>query len=479
MDRLKATLTSLFLRKTTGVCVGALLACSALSHAQAGVSAEEIKKLGDTLTPYGAEKAGLKVNDVISIPDWTGGIQKKDWPADYKEPGQHHPNPYADDKPLFVVTADNMDEYAEFIPEGHKSLLKTYPDTFNIPVYQSRRSHSAPQWVYDNVKENAATDELTDDYNGVTGAYGGVPFPILSDDPEIAGVQAIWNHIARFRGVYVTRNSSDVAVYQNGTYELVSSSQEVFFNYYNPEGSLSTLDNMMFYYLSSTHAPARLAGTATLVYEPINHKEKSRQAWTYNAGQRRVRLAPTLAFDALIPASDGLRTADDTDMYNGAPAERYNWKLVGLQTKFIPYNNYKLDDPTVKYDQILEVGHINPDFTRYEAHRVWVVEGQVKDGQRHIYAKRRFYIDEDSWSIASADQYDVRDNLWRVSVAYLKNYYEVPTTWSALEVFHDLQAKRYHVQFLDNEADKILEFANQAPDKGKFNPNQLKRMGRR
>ncbi|HBF09198.1 MAG TPA: DUF1329 domain-containing protein, partial [Gammaproteobacteria bacterium] len=144
MDRLKATLTSLFLRKTTGVCVGALLACSALSHAQAGVSAEEIKKLGDTLTPYGAEKAGLKVNDVISIPDWTGGIQKKDWPADYKEPGQHHPNPYADDKPLFVVTADNMDEYAEFIPEGHKSLLKTYPDTFNIPVYQSRRSHSAP-----------------------------------------------------------------------------------------------------------------------------------------------------------------------------------------------------------------------------------------------------------------------------------------------------------------------------------------------
>ena len=62
MDLLKATLTSLFLRKTTGVCVGALLACSALSHAQAGVSAEEIKKLGDTLTPYGAEKAGLKVN---------------------------------------------------------------------------------------------------------------------------------------------------------------------------------------------------------------------------------------------------------------------------------------------------------------------------------------------------------------------------------------------------------------------------------
>lgn len=442
------------------------------------VLAADPSMLGGELTPYGAKAAGETLESDLVIPKWEGGIQKQDWPASYKKPGQHHPDPYAADQPLFTITAENMQEYEELLTDGHKALLKTYPKTFNLPVYESRRSHSAPQWVYDNIAKNATRAALTEDGNGVTNTYGGIPFPIIDPTDKDAAIKALWNHMTRFRGVYAVRDASEVAVHQNGDYQLVASKQQVHFNYYDVDGSFETLDNILFYYLSTTTAPARLAGTATLVHEPLNHVQTPRQAWKYNAGQRRVRRAPSLAFDAPIAAADGLRTADDTEIFNGSP-ERYDWKLIGIQNKIIPYNNFKLDDPSVSYKEMLQQGHVKSDLARYEVHRVWVIEGTLKPGARHIYGKRRFYIDEDSWTIAVADQYDVRGNLWRVSVSYLKNYYDLPTTWSALDVFHDLQAKRYHVQFLDNESETTLIFAQQPPDADIFTPQYLRRMGRR
>ena len=57
------------------------------------------------------------------------------------------------------------------------------------------------------------------------------------------------------------------------------------------------------------------------------------------------------------------------------------------------------------------------------------------------------------------DQYDGRGELWRVAIAYLQNYYELPTTWSALDVLHDLQARRYHVQHLDNQESSSIDFS--------------------
>ena len=327
----------------------------------AKVEQAQAQELGVSLTPYGAEKQGASVqlpdDSMLTIPEWRGGLLKKDWPENYTKAGQHHPDPYKDDQPLFTINQSNMADYDSLLTEGHKALLKTYP-TFNMPVFQSRRSHSAPQWVYDNIAENALKAELTADGNGVRGAYGGVAFPILNDSPE-AALQVVWNHMTRFRGVYVLRDASEVAVHQNGDYQLVSSVQDVYFNYYRQDGGLDTLNNILFYYLSTTNAPARLAGSSTLVHEPLNHVENPRQAWKYNAGQRRVRRAPSLAFDAPIAAADGLRTADDTDIYNGSP-ERYNWELIGLQEKIIPYNNYQLDDPSISYARLLQKGHIDP-----------------------------------------------------------------------------------------------------------------------
>jgi len=237
------------------------------------------------------------------------------------------------------------------------------------------------------------------------------------------------------------------------------------------------LNNVAIYYLSFTKAPARLAGGAVLAHETLNQIKEGRRAWGYNAGQRRVRKAPNLAYDTPVAAADGLRTIDETDMYNGAP-DRYDWKLIGKKEIYIPYNNYRVGSPEVSYKELLIPGHINPEFARYEKHRVWVVEANLKEGSRHIYHKRRFYIDEDSWGAAIIDMYDERNELYRVSMAYLKSYYEIPATWTAMDVYHDLQARRYHVQGMDNEERTTMDFSLASPGTRYFTPQELRRRGR-
>ncbi|MDH4558552.1 DUF1329 domain-containing protein [Pseudomonas sp. BN417] len=454
------------LKKLPLISAAVALALSA-SSALASVAPQDVAKLGTSLTPFGAEKGG---NAAGTIPAWTGGITQA--PAGYK-PGQHHLDPFPEDKPLFTITKANLDQYKANLTPGQIALFNAYPNSFQMPVYQTRRTGSAPQWVYDNTVKNASSAKLLDGGNGYADAYGGIPFPI----PQ-SGVEALWNHIVRYRGSYIVRRASEVAVQRNGDYSLVTSQQEALFKYYNPKGSYADLNNVLFYYLSFTKSPARLAGGATLVHETLDQVQEPRQAWGYNAGQRRVRRAPNLAYDTPIAAADGLRTADDTDMFNGAP-DRYDWKLVGKKELYIPYNNYKVSSPEVKYKDLLQPGHLNPAFTRNELHRVWVVEGTLKEGARHIYSKRTLYLDEDSWQAAVVDQYDGRGELWRVSMAYLKNYYDLPTTWSALDVFHDLQARRYHVQNLDNEEPTTIDFTQAIPDDGYFKPSALRRRGTR
>jgi len=456
------------MKKNNWIAAGALALSLAAPSLMAAVSVEQAERLKNELTPLGAERAGNKSGD---IPPWRGGLTLP--PVEYSKAGQHHPDPYAADKPLFTITAANMKQYQEFLTDGQKAMFKTYPDTFRMPIYQTRRTAAAPEWVYDNTYKNALRAELAENGNGLLYAYGGIPFPIAQN-----GLEAIWNHITRWRGVYLTRRASEIAVQVNGDYSLVTVQQEVEFNYYRQDRSINDLDNILFYYLSFTKAPARLAGGAVLVHETLNQVDEPRQAWGYNAGQRRVRRAPNLAYDTPIAAADGLRYADDTDMFNGAP-DRYDWKLVGKKEIYIPYNNYKLSSNQTSYDDIIKPGHLNPGFTRYEKHRVWVVEANLKEGSRHVYHKRRFYLDEDTWGIAAADLYDSAGELWRVNMAYIKTFYELPVTWTTLDVFHDLKAKRYHVQGLDNEEQKTIDFSDKPPGERYFTPSELRRRGRR
>lgn len=460
------------MRHNKNMLLGSLVALSLLTTpALAAVSSSEAARLGNELTPFGSPKQG---NASGTIPPWTGGLTPEDLPASYEGSGDHHENPFPEDEVLFTITASNMEQYSEHLTDGLKAMLETYPTTFRIPVYRTRRTHAVPEWVAENTRDNATSATIVGQSAGIDGAYGGYPFPILHGNDEQKAWQVIWNHLTRWRGVHVVRRSSEVAVQPDGDYSLVTAQVEGAFNYYNPEGDESTLDNVIFYYLSFTLSPARLAGGAILIHETLNQIKNPRNGWGYNAGQRRVRRAPNLGYDSPIAASDNLRTADDTDIFNGA-MDRYNWTYQGKKEIYVPYNNYKIAQQGLLYEDILGIAHVNPEYMRYELHRVHVVEATLKDGERHIYHKRRFYVDEDSWSTLLLDQYDARGDLWRVSMSVAKNFYEVPTTWSALEVFHDLQARRYHVQGLDTEEPKTQVFSDEMPNKRYYSPSSLRR----
>lgn len=439
--------------------------CSLTAHAK--ISAADAAKLDKELTPLGAERAANKDG---SIPAWTGGITTP--PAGYKV-GDHHPDPFAADKIEYTITAKNVADYKNVLTPGQVKMFETYPETFKMNVYKTQRSASFPEHVYKAIRANATRAELIQDGNGIRGAAVGIPFPQPKD-----GLEAIWNHILRYRGEGLSRHGGQAAPTASGDYTYIGFDESLMLPYdmkgAKPEDLEQT--NILFKFKQKVSEPARLAGTALLVHETMDQIKTPRQAWTYNTGQRRVRRAPNVAYDAPGTASDGLRTTDDFDMFNGAP-NRYTWTLKGKQELLIPYNDYKLHSDKVKYDDIIKPGHINPDLVRYEKHRVWVVEANLKPDTRHIYKKRVFFIDEDSWQVAITDIYDNRDELYRVGMAHEINYYEVPTQWSTLEVFHDLQSRRYIAIGLDNET-SMYDFSAELDD-NEFTPSALRREGRR
>ncbi len=171
-----------------------------------------------------------------------------------------------------------------------------------------------------------------------------------------------------------------------------------------------------------------------------------------------------------------LRTTDNYDMYNGSP-DRYNWKLVGKKELYIPYNSYKLLDTNTKYSSMVQAGHLNPDYLRYELHRVWQVEATLKEGARHVYAKRTFFIDEDTWAASVIDQYDSRGELWKLSEGHGIQFYDVNTPWMAAETIHDINSGRYLVTGLSNEEPKFMVWGGKA-SRREFTSAALRRMGR-
>ncbi len=456
------------LNKTGLAALVALTVCS--TGVLAKVGSQEAAKLGVTgtpLTPMGAERAGNKDG---SIPEWTGGITQA--PAGYKV-GDHHPDPFADDKPLFEITAANYKQYGDKLSPGQVAMFEKYKD-FKMVVYPTRRSASFPQRNYEMSIKNATTGELVNDGEGVADVAEGLPFPILDSDPVKAGYEAIWNHKLKYKGVSVSRWNNQAVPTASGEYTLIRFKEEILGLYYKPGNTIKDINNILVYFYEDVVSPPRLAGSVLLVHETLDSKLEPRQAWVYNPGQRRVRRAPNVAYDNPGTAADGLRTNDMTDMFNGA-MDRFNWKLLGKKEMYVPYNAYKAHSDKVKDSDLIKPGHLNQDLLRYELHRVWVVDAKLKEGQRHINNRRTFYLDEDSWQILEIDHYDNQDKLWRYSEAPSVNYYEVPVFWSTLEVHYDLKSGRYLVQGLDNQETEYDFSFKTTPDN--FSPQSLRQRG--
>ena len=429
----------------------------------AAVSADEAAKLGTSLTPMGAEMAG---NAAGTIPAWkplatnAGTVDSKGFLS----------NPYGSEQPLFTITAQNVEQYKDKLAPGQYAMFKRYPETFKMPVYPSHRGATVPADVFAAIKRNATSTNLVSGGNGLENFETAIPFPI----PK-SGVEVIWNHITRYRGGSVTRLVTQATPQANGSYSLVYFQDQFVFRDKMKDYDPKNPGNILFYFKQKVTAPARLAGGVLLVHETLDQVKEPRSAWVYNAGQRRVRRAPQVSYDGPGTAADGLRTSDNLDMYNGAP-DRYDWKLEGKKEMYIASDSYKLDSPTLKYADIIKAGHINQDLARYELRRVWHVVATLKEGQRHIYAKRDFYIDEDTWQAAVIDQYDGRNQLWRVSEAHSQPYYNVEVPWITLEAIYDLQSGRYLALGMKNEEKRAYNF-NFTASKADFQPAALRQSG--
>jgi Protein of unknown function (DUF1329) len=449
---------------------GLLAAAGIAALAMAAATTEQAARLGAELTPMGATKAA---NAAGTIPAWDGGLRSAEQAgAPGFKAGGHHPDPYASDKPLYRVDAASMSRFDANLTAGHKALLNAYKGSYFLNVYPSHRSAAFPERIYEATKANATTAKLTGSGNGVSGAIIGVPFPIPS-----SGLEVIWNHILRYRVDVAERVIGQAAVSRAGAYNLVKLRDETMAAYSLPGATEEGLDNVIIYFIQETLAPARLAGEILLVHETLDQSVEHRKAWLYNPGQRRVRRAPNVAFDNPGTGSDGLRTSDQFDIYNGSP-ERYDWKLVGKKEIIVPYNAYRLHSDKLRNADILNPLHIDQQHARYELHRVWVVDATLKPGQRHVYKRRTFYIDEDSWQILVVDCYDNRDQLWRVQEGHSISYYDIPTFWTTLELTYDLQSGRYLALGLDNEEPRTVNFAAKrtAAD---FTPAAIARRGTR
>ncbi len=436
----------------------ALSLAGASQFAMAKVSADEAAKLGAELTPIGAEKKG----NGGAIPEWTGGM-----PRSGDISGAHPSNPaIAGESVEITINKANMAKYADKLTAGHKALLERYGDTYKMNVYKTHRTVSWPAEIYAATKKNATTAELegTDD---IRNAALGFPFPIPKSAAEV-----IWNHKTRWRGDAVTRYNNQAIVQANGTYQITKLTEEVKFKYGSIKNPAPLSENMNLLYLSEVIAPPRLAGQLLLVHETMNQVTGPRQAWLYNPGLRRTRRAPNVAYDNPYEGTDGNQFNDQVDMYNGA-MDRYNWTLLGKKDMYIPYNSYKIAGKDVKYADMIQPKHLNQDLSRYELHRVWVVDANLRDGTSHTFGRRTFYVDEDSWTIAAIDCYDKRGEMYKVQEAHLVFASSIQSMGGTPEVIYDLQSGRTFLTALANE-DKPNDFSVSFDDKD-FTPKALKK----
>ncbi len=392
------------------------------------------------LTPAGAERAGT--SDGL-VPAWSGGLREP--PAGWR-PEMGYVNPFPDDRPITVISKANRERFHAELSPGLIALLDRVPD-FQMPLYATRRTAAYPDAV-------VAQDAI-------------VPFP----RPR-TGEEVMQNVVQRYLGGSITREGRAYPVRANGEYYAIGTWSRRFYASHL-EGAP---EQLLFAAIGGFQSPASLRGNLALVHEPRSLQTKSRQAWLYNAAQRRVRRAPDLAYDAVSDGSEGLLTVDQVDGFNGA-TDRYDWQLLGKRTLIVPYNTYSIAERGVKESSLIRRGSVNGALMRYERHRVWVVESVLKSGQSHIYAKRRFYVDEDSWTVLIEEATSRRGDLWRVALHGVVQFYDAITPGIRLSIYHDLDSGSYLVSGLDGDRQPSIRFGARA-DFSEFLPDALRRLAR-
>ena len=446
-----------------------VLSCVTSTISYAKVSQEKAAEIGKSLTWSGAEIAGTADG---TIPAYTGGFDMSLIPAGWKS-GMPYTNPFPEDKVLLTINASNVDQHKDKLAPGTVAMINTYPDTYYLNIYKTRRTAGATDAAKADILFNATNAILAPGKSGVLNMQGSTPFPIPNE-----GVEAVWNHVIRWRGgMRVIKKEATFAPQVDGSFSKATITVNFFFNPEFKKGG--PRDDIIFFYTSKVNSPSRLTGEIILLHETANQSEHPRIAWKYYTGQRRVRRAPDAGHDAPSADADGLFVSDQVDGINGEVSERFSWEIIGKQELYIPYNNFDMNQSNVKYKDLIKRGHIDPHWTRWELHRVWVVKGMLKEGSRHVYGTRVLFIDEDSWQIGIHDMYDVKGNLWRTMDMFTTVFWDANISWVQAYSTYDLLAKRYYIRGVINEEDPFVFDQPGVKAIKSYTPAALRRMGRR
>jgi hypothetical protein len=406
----------------------------------------------EELNPMGGIVRG---NAEGTIPTWSGGLKRA---ASHKG---RVVNPFADDKVLYTITGQNLDAYAHLLSAGQQAMLKQYPDSFVIPVYPSRRSASYPGFVYEALLKNRETATLITEgvKTGVRNATITSPFP----EPE-NGLQAVWNHTMRWRGILLTRETSWVPVTAGGRYRPLLLREEIAFPYASPlyrghqdpdSGHQDPAQTSAPGYSTATIAvkrkfisPGSVSGQGYLYYDTYDYTLRERMRWVHVPQLKRVLRLPRARLDQPLALAAGIVGLDDRDLYKGSP-ELFDWELLGRHEMLVPYNAYALDNYQLSFKDLIDKHHLNQQHTRYELHRVWKVVGTAK-GPKSTYGKRIFYIDEDTWQIVLGEKYDRAGELVMHAEAHTQNFYDVPVVFTGVNVYYRLDDRRFLVTDINN-----------------------------
>jgi len=402
-------------------------------------------------TPLGAPLAG---NADGSLSSWSG-------PKSYTDAQRHvryqtildtprermqdliYPIGMQDEKPLFTITRENLAQHQARLTPAQIAMFGRFKG-YRMPIYPSRRTAFYSDAYIAATNKNRASAKLLG-VDKVVGAALGIPFP----EPK-SGAEALWNHKLRYRSDSLRRYQNQLLVRSDGNFTVTRVQEDVLFVYANVK-TPGNSDGPVMYYRSETLAPPKDAGQMLLVQDLGGE----RIAYIYNPGTQRVRRAPNVGYDAPAMGTDNQQFNDQIDSFNG-PLDRYDWKLAGKREIYIPYNSLQMLSKNIKYKDIVGRDGINQDQTRYELHRVWVVEATLRPGTSHQFRRRTFYLDEDSWGIALVDCYDDRGQVWKLQEAHLATIPFFPSVVPAAEVIYDLQSLRYFVTSVSNED----QFAN-------------------
>jgi hypothetical protein len=399
-----------------------------------GASPQELERLGKDLTAVGAEKGPNKDG---TIPAWSG--------MDKAPPGwslgklrMEHWKHKAE-KPSFFIDASNVEKYADKLSPGQIHLLKTVKG-YTMPVYPTHRECGYPDFVLENTRNGAAKSKIgADGWSLESAALPGVPFPIPAN-----GIEAVWNFQTRYQGVGANfpLGFTHVSPSPGSDKGITVGWTQLFFYPWAAKGTQSPKDGSGLY--NGTYygyvQPAALAGQAIV---QRYYFDKDNESFYYFTGQRRVRRLPSYAYDAPLIGFENQYPADMPYILYGNP-NRFVWKLVGKKEIYIPYNNFALRNFNLDATSALKPTFVSADVRRYELHRVWEVEGTVKNGVRHSAPKKTLYLDEDTWLAVLGDDFDAQGKLWKSKEAAVLPTWEVGACTSlAQQNFYDFASGRY------------------------------------